>query len=64
LSPIIYGRTEAFNTKFGLSIVTAIGFSSLRDELPRIQVQGFGNDRQSLKNFGHSGDLIDGEIQS
>ena len=43
---------EIFNTKIGLSIVTVIGSSSLRDELPDYRAQGIGYDRQHLKNFG------------
>jgi len=34
---MLYGRTETLSTKTGLSIVAAIGFSSLRDELPEFR---------------------------
>jgi hypothetical protein len=43
---------ETLSTKTGLSIVAAIGLSSLRDELPEFGRGRVGIDRQPLKNFG------------
>jgi hypothetical protein len=52
---------ETFSTKNGLSIFSATGFSSLRDELPEFRHTGVENDRQPLKNLDVSSDLIEGE---
>jgi hypothetical protein len=45
-------------------VVSAIGFSSLRDELPEFRRTGVGNNRQPLKNLDVSRNLIEGEFSS